>query len=431
MWNHRRSVPAGMSRRHFLRHMATTALALPAFEWTRAIQSHAGTLRKQGKSVILLWMGGGPATIDMWDLKSASDTAGPFRPISTKVPGIQISEHLPRIANQMHHLAIIRSMSTREADHTRGRYKVHTGYVPTPTMDHPSFGVVTAYELGKKVEDIELPHFISIGTPSVGAGFLGMAHAPFVVQNPDSRIQNLQLPRGVESFRMGNRLKLLAMMENQFIVQRPGGAANDHRAVYEKTVRMMKSRQIEALDLDREDRKTRDRYGESKFGQGCLMARRLIQTGVTFVEVGLDGWDTHNDTFDKHQNQLQPQLDQGASALVEDLARRDLLEKTLVICLGEFGRTPRINQNAGRDHWARCWSVLLGGCGIQGGQVVGKTNRDGTAVEDRPLDVPDLLATFYTVLGIPLETSYETPNGRPYWVVNREADAQPIGELLA
>lgn len=423
-------VPAGMSRRHFMGHMASTALAVPAIEWTRAIEAHAAQLKQQGKSVILLWMSGGPATIDMWDMKPGTEAGGEFRPTSTSVPGIQISELMSRTAKQMRHLAIIRSMSTREADHRRGRYKVHTGYVPNPSMEHPSFGAVTSYELGQKLRDFELPHFISISTPSEGAGFLGMAHAPFVVQNPGRPIQNLQPPGGLAAFRMNNRLKLLAMIEDQFIRQRRGLAAKDHHAVYDKTVRMMNSRRLDAFNLDRENDKTRMRYGETKFGRGCLMARRLVETGVTFVEVGLGGWDTHSDTFESHRTRLQPELDQGLSALVEDLARRGLLEKTLVVCMGEFGRTPRINQNAGRDHWARCWSVVIGGCGIRGGQVVGKTNRDGTAVEDRPLDIPDLLATCYTALGIPIDTSYETPNGRPYWVVNREAGAKPIRELI-
>ncbi len=430
------SIPAGMSRRHFLQHLAATSLAIPAMQWTRAIQANAAELRKQGKSCILLWMSGGPATIDLWDLKPGADTGGPFQTTKTTVPGIEISEHMPNLAKQMQHLSIIRSMSTVEADHGRGTYKMHTGYVPSVTMQHPSFGAVTAYELGQQLRDFELPHFISISSPSVGAGFLGMAHAPFMVQNPGSPIQNLQPPGGLASFRVENRHKLLGLMDDQFRQTRGvaladrNSAANDHSAVYEKTIRMMNSKRLEAFDLKGEDKKTKERYGETNFGRGCLMARRLVETGVTFVEVGLGGWDTHNQTFTAHKDRLQPELDKGMAALVDDLHERGLLDKTLVVWMGEFGRTPRINQDAGRDHWARSWSVVLGGCGINGGQVIGKTNEDGTQVIERPLDTPDLMATLYKGLGIPQDRQYTTPNGRPYWVVDKDANAQAISELI-
>src|SRR2546426_5380124 len=168
------AIPAGMSRRHFLRHMAATSLAIPAIEWTQAIHANAAELKKQGKSCILLWMSGGPATIDIWDLKPGAETGGEFTPMKTSAPGVEISEHMPNMAQQMHHMAILRSMSTTEADHTRGTYKMHTGYVPNVTMQHPSFGAVTAYELGQKMSDFELPHFISISSPGIGSGFLGM-----------------------------------------------------------------------------------------------------------------------------------------------------------------------------------------------------------------------------------------------------------------
>jgi hypothetical protein len=420
-----------MTRRHWLKHMATTSMAIPAMQFTRAIQAHAGMLKKDGKSCILLWMGGGPATIDMWDLKPGADTGGEFKPKSTSVPGIEISEHMPNVGKQMQHLAIIRSMSTTEADHNRGTYKMHTGYVPNVTMQHPSFGAVSAFELGQQMKEFELPHFISIGTPGVGAGFLGMAHAPFVVQNPGSPIQNLTPPGGLAGFRMDNRLTMQRLMDDEFLRQDRGIAAKDHRDVYEKTVKMMNSKRLDAFKLDSEDKKTKDRYGDNGFGRGCLMARRLVETGVTFIEVGLGGWDTHQRTFEAHRTRLQPELDKGMGALIEDLAQRGLLEKTLVIWMGDFGRTPRINQDIGRDHWARSWSVVLGGCGIKGGQVIGKTNEDGTEVAERPLDTPDLLATCYKALGIPIDRQYSTPNGRPYWVVDKDANAQPISELIS
>src|SRR5262245_23828092 len=225
-------IPSGMTRRHWMKHMAMTAMAIPAMQFTRALQANAAMLKKEGKSCILLWMGGGPATIDIWDLKPGADTGGEFKPRSTSVPGIQISEHMPTVAGQMHQLAIIRSMSTTEADHNRGTYKKHTGYVPSVTMQHPSFGAVSAYELGPQLKDFELPHFISVGTPGAGSGFLGMAHAPFVVQNAGSPIQNLTPPGGLASFRMDNRLSLQKLMDEEFIRQDRGLAAKDHREVY-------------------------------------------------------------------------------------------------------------------------------------------------------------------------------------------------------
>jgi Protein of unknown function (DUF1501) len=423
-------IPSDMTRRHWMKHMAMTAMAIPAMQFTRALQANAAMLKKEGKSCILLWMGGGPATIDIWDLKPNDANGGEFKPMSTSVPGIQISEHMPTVAKQMKNLAIIRSMSTTEADHNRGTYKMHTGYVPSVTMQHPSFGAVSAFELGVQLKEFELPHFISIGTPGAGSGFLGMAHAPFVVQNPGSPIQNLTPPGGLAGFRMDNRLTLQKLMDEEFIRQDRGVAAKDHKEIYEKTVKMMNSKRLEAFKLDSEDKKVKEKYGENGFGRGCLMARRLVETGVTFVEVGLGGWDTHQRTFEAHKTRLQPELDKGMGSLIEDLAQRGLLEKTLVVWMGDFGRTPRINQDAGRDHWARSWSVVIGGCGIKGGQVIGKTSDDGTLVTERPLDTPDLLATCYRALGIPIDRQYTTPNGRPYWVVDRDANAQPISELI-
>lgn len=431
MSTHDPRIPTGMTRRHWLKHMAMTTMAIPAMQFTRAIQANAATLKKEGKSCILLWMGGGPATIDIWDLKPGADTGGEFRPASTSVPGIQISEHMPTVGRQMKNLAIIRSMSTTEADHNRGTYKMHTGYVPNVTMQHPSIGAVSAFELGPQLKEFELPHFVAVSTPAVGSGFLGMAHAPFVVQNPGSPIQNLTPPGGLAGFRMDNRLSLQKLMDDEFIRQGRGVAAKDHKEIYDKTVRMMNSKRLDAFKLDGEDKKTKERYGETGFGRGCLMARRLVETGVTFVEVGLGGWDTHQRTFEAHKTRLQPELDKGMGSLVEDLAQRGLLDKTLVVWMGDFGRTPRINQDAGRDHWARSWSVAIGGCGINGGQVVGKTSEDGTQVVDRPLDTPDLLATCYRALGIPIDRQYTTPNGRPYWVVDKDANAQPIAELIS
>lgn len=424
--------PIGMSRRHFLGHLATSsALALPAAQFLGAVQqanaqSPAG--KKKTKSCILLWMGGGPSHMDTWSLKPESDrNGGEFKPIATSAgPGVEISEHLPRTARQMHHLSIIRSLNSREGNHDRGTYLMHTGYAPNPTIVHPSFGSVCSYELGEEGA-IDLPHFISINTPGTGAGFLGMTHAPFWVQNPTAPIANLQPPAGIDQRRLSRRLQLLGQVEDSFGAENRGFAAADHKAVYTKTIRMMNSRYTRAFKLDDVAATIRDRYGRNSFGQGCLMARRLVEAGVTFTEVSLGGWDNHQDIFNTLSDNLLPQLDQGMSALVEDLAASGLLDSTLILWMGEFGRTPRVNENAGRDHWPRSWSVVVGGAGLKGGQVIGATDKDGVDVTDREVGVMDLVATMTQAMGIDLETQFTTPRGRPYKVVD---GGQPIAELF-
>jgi uncharacterized protein (DUF1501 family) len=226
---------------------------------------------------------------------------------------------------------------------------------------------------------------------------------------------------------MSRRLQLLGQAEDSFLAARKGSQAADHKAVYAKTIRMMNSKYAEGLKLDGVPDPIRDRYGRNSFGQGCLMARRLVEMGVTFVEVSLGGWDNHNDIFDTLSGNLLPQLDKGMSALVEDLAASGLLDTTLVVWMGEFGRTPRINQNGGRDHWPQSWSVVMGGAGLKGGQVVGKTDKDGVEITDRELGVMDLVATMTQAMDIDLSTQFTTPRGRPYKIVD---GGMPIAELF-
>lgn len=424
------ALPLGMSRRHFLNHLATTALAAPAFQMVGALNAHADTLKKNNKSCILLWMGGGPSHMDTWSLKPESEkNGGPFKPIATSAPGVEISEHLPMVAKQMKHLSIIRSLNSKEGNHDRGTYMMHTGYQPNPTVVHPGFGSICSYELGSKIESFDLPHIISINSPGTGAGFLGMAHSPFMVQNPTAKIANLAPPEDVPQQRMDQRLAMLNLVETNFASQKRGQAAVDHRAVYTKTVRMMNSRYTDAFRLEKIDPKIRDRYGKGSFGQGCLMAFELVKRGVTFVEVSLGGWDTHANAFDTLSNRLLPELDKGMGSLVEDLARSGILDKTMVVWMGDFGRTPRINQNAGRDHWPRSWSMVMGGGGMKGGQVIGATDKDGVEITDQPIEVMDVIASMTKAMGISLETQYTTPLGRPYKLV--DDGGKPIPQLFS
>ena len=407
--------PQGMHRRHFLEHLAgASALALPATAFVQSVRAQADELRKNHKSAILLWMGGGPSTIDLWDLKPGQPTGGPFRPISTS-GDVQICEHLPQLAQQMHHLSVVRSMSTQEADHGRGRYFMHTGYVPNPNVEHPGYGSVIAQQLSPQRSDLEIPPFVSVGGSSVGPGFLGMTWAPFVV-NANGRVRNLETKLAED--RLAQRMAALQLIETSFVKQGRGEAAMEHAKVLDKTLSLMTSAQMKAFEVNQESDAVRERYGRNNFGSGCLMARRLVEAGVPFVEVDLGGWDNHSGIFPTLQNNRLPVMDQAMSALIADLDQRQLLSDTVVLWMGEFGRTPRINGNTGRDHWARAWSVVLGGGGLKGGLSIGETNADGTRVESNPYSSQDIMATVCQALGISLDTTFTSRNGRPMKIAN-------------
>ena len=419
-------LPAGMSRRHFMNHMAgAAALAAPATAFTNSILANATDLRKRHKAAILLWMGGGPSSMDIWDLKPGAPTGGPFKPIATTADGVQICEHMPQMAKQMHHMAIVRSMSTREADHMRGRYYMHTGYVPSPNVEHPSYGAVIAHELADQVPHLEIPPFVSVGGGSVGPGFLGMTWSPFVVDS-NGNVRNLDM--GIDRARLEQRLAMLDTIESRFIGERRGPSADDHAKVLDKTVKLMTSKQMEAFKIAKEPKEVQERYGNNGFGKGCLMARRLVELGVPFVEVDLGGWDNHANIFPTLQNQKLPVLDQAMSALVADLADRGMLDDTVVMWMGEFSRTPNINGGAGRDHWARSWSVVVGGGGFRRGVVVGETSSDGKEVVSEPYSSQDLMASVLKALGIGLETTFTAKNGRPMKIAN---SGKVIKELFA
>jgi uncharacterized protein (DUF1501 family) len=419
-------LPAGMSRRHFMNHIAgAAALAAPATAFTNSILANATDLRKRHKAAILLWMGGGPSSMDIWDLKPGAPTGGPFKPIATTADGVQICEHMPQMAKQMHHMAIVRSMSTREADHMRGRYYMHTGYVPSPNVEHPSYGAVIAHELADQVPHLEIPPFVSVGGGSVGPGFLGMTWSPFVVDS-NGNVRNLDM--GIDRARLEQRLAMLDTIESRFIGERRGPSADDHAKVLDKTVKLMTSKQMEAFKIAKEPKEVQERYGNNGFGKGCLMARRLVELGVPFVEVDLGGWDNHANIFPTLQNQKLPVLDQAMSALVADLADRGMLDDTVVMWMGEFSRTPNINGGAGRDHWARSWSVAVGGGGFRRGVVVGETSSDGKEVVSEPYSSQDLMASVLKAVGIGLETTFTAKNGRPMKIAN---SGKVIKELFA
>ncbi|MCA9030647.1 MAG: DUF1501 domain-containing protein [Planctomycetaceae bacterium] len=420
------STPAGMSRRHFLSHLATgSAMTLGASQFLSHLQANAAEVKRNQKACILVWLGGGAPTIDMWDLKPGSKNGGEFKPIST-AGDLQISEHLPNIAKEMDSLSVVRAMSTREADHNRGSYFMHTAYVPNPTVVHPTFGSVVSYELGAKRKELEIPSFVSIGGGGMSPGFLGMSHAPFVV-DARGNIQNANMD-SVDPARLGNRLEMLATIENGFIGSNRGDIGQAHKDVYGKAVNLMTSQQMAAFKVDQEDAAVKQSYGGHQFGNMMLMARRLVETGVPFVEVRFPGgWDLHNDVFNTLKNQRLPMLDTGIAGLVRDLKARGMLDDTAIICMGEFGRTPRINANVGRDHWAASWSVMVGGAGLNGGVAVGETNQDGDRIVSESYLPGDLWATVSHALRIPLDTVHTSKRGRPMKLAN---GGQPIKDLI-
>ena len=417
----------GMSRRHFMSHAAMGGAAvLGASEFLGHLQLNAAEVSKNRKACILIWLGGGAPTIDMWDLKPGSKNGGEFKPIST-AGDLQISEHLPGVAKQMDVLSVVRSMSTREADHMRGAYFMHSGFVPNPTVVHPTFGSVVSYEVGAKRKELEIPAFVSIGGGAMSPGFLGMSHAPFTV-DAGGRIQNADMG-GVNQARLEARLSMLGAIEDGFIKSDRGDAGQAHKDVYGKAVNLMRSEQMNAFKLEEEKPEVREAYGRGGFGDSMLMARRLVEKGVPFVEVNtLGGWDLHNDVFNTLKTRNLPMLDKGIAALTADLKARGMMDDTVVICMGEFGRTPRINQNTGRDHWASSWSVLVGGGGLQGGRAIGETNADGDKIISESYLPGDLWATVAYALKIPLDTVHTSKRGRPMKIAG---GGVPIAGLIS
>jgi len=434
------------SRRDLFRLAAAGFAASSSSGWLERLAAATADDPKRKRSCILLWMNGGPATIDLWDLKPGHANGGPSKEIATSVPGIKIGENLPKLAQRMQHLAILRSMSTKEADHGRATFQMRTGYLPGGPIHYPSLGALVSKELERP--SAEMPGFVSIATnrglnaEAFGSGFLGPQYAPLLVgenanfnpQQPGQgldqllKVQNIERPSDVVVGRADARVRLLEEIEEDFVKERPGSASQGHLTAYQRAVSLMKSASVKAFQLNEEPDARRDAYGRNLFGQGCLLARRLVERGVPFVEVNLDGWDTHQQNFDAVKR-LSGTLDTAWAALIDDLKQRGLLETTLIVWMGEFGRTPKINGQAGRDHWATSWATVLAGGGIKGGTVFGKTTADGMAVEDRPIVVPDLLATIGLALGIDIRNQNRSNVDRPIRFVDPKAN--PVKEVLA
>jgi hypothetical protein len=398
-----------MNRRSFMQVTAGSALFAMLARGRRALSSET-----KARACILLYMEGGPSQLDTFDPKPGRATGGSFKAIKTSVAGLQISEHLPLLAARAKHLAVIRSMTSKEGNHQRARHLMHTGYPPQGGVDHPAFGSIVAEKRHTKT----LPGYVAIGGPGEDAGFLSAELSPFPVQNPTKPVRYLAPGKGVDEQRFASRIDLWRAQEDTFLKAHDDAAyVRGQRAVGEQAVAMMTGPDVAAFELDDEPAKSRAPYGDSEIGQGCLMARRLIEKNVPFVEVTQKGWDTHKDNFATVKT-LSSDLDRAASALLDDLQARGLLEKTLVVWMGDFGRTPRINENAGRDHYPQAFSVVMAGGGVRGGQVIGATDEDGVEIKDRPITVPDLYRTIARALDVDPDTTHVAPSGRPIKTVD-------------
>jgi hypothetical protein len=440
-----------LSRREWLRLSSLGVLGCSLSGWLERLAVAAAKDPERKRSCILLWMNGGPAQTDTFDLKPGHANGGPFKEIATTVPGMNFSEHLPLLAKEARHLALVRSMSSREGDHARATYYLRTGYRPEGAIQYPPLGALLSKELGDS--EAALPGYVSIApvlavSPATFTpGFLGPEYAPLIVGNQAAvnrpmteldkvfRVQDLKPSSDVKQKRLDARVEFLRGYQENFVAQHPSVPTLSHKAAYDRAVRLMRTSAAKAFDLDEETGKLRDRYGRNLFGQGCLLARRLVERGVPFVEVTLNnapgapiGWDTHGRNFEQVKN-LCAVLDPAWATLLGDLNERGLLDTTLVVWMGEFGRTPRINQQQGRDHFPNAWSTVLCGGGIKGGTIHGKTSPDGMAIKDGPVTVPDFLATVAKALGVDPTTQNISNIGRPIRIA--DVGARPIAEVLA
>jgi hypothetical protein len=425
-----------VSRRNFIKIGTLGYLGISLSQFLELEAAHASPDGPAATSVILLWMDGGPSHTDTFDPKPEgdSDVRGEFSAIPTNIAGIQVSEHLPLMARQMDKVTLIRAMSHNEGAHERACHTLLTGWHPLPALTYPSMGSVTAKELGMSGA---LPPYIAVPGGAFGqgygqSGYLEAAYNPFSVPGDPNRagfsVQDVSLPQGITRERLDRRRSLLQAMDGLYsqLDKSEAFQARDH--FYQQAYTMITSAQTrKAFNIDEEPDAIRDLYGRNSFGQSCLLARRLVEAGVHFVTVNMGGWDTHVNNFKALKDNLLPPLDQGFAALLQDLHSRGILQHTLVLWMGEFGRTPHVNERAGRDHWPHSQTIVAAGAGVPGGHVLGSTDRNGTGPIDKSVSPADLVATVYTKLGIDIDEHYKTPEGRPIKIIAGGAPIEQLG----
>jgi hypothetical protein len=395
--------------------------------------------RRRATSVIMVWLGGGPSHLDMWDLKTEAPEGirGEFKPMATRAQGVQISEHLPKMAAVLDRATVVRSLYHTIPSHGPASVFMTTGNKPTPAVQYPSLGSLTARLLSV---DPGVPPYVAFNEMRNRdpAGYLGSAYNPFIIEGgagngkgaANMRVRGIQLPNGFTLDELANRDKLLQAFDETFReADRSADVVEGFDAFHRQALEILRSDKTKkAFDLAQEKQELRDRYGANGFGQGALAARRLVEAGVRFVTLTLGGWDTHGKNFEALSKRLLPQLDQTLSALIQDLSDRGMLDRTVVYCAGEFGRTPKINKNAGRDHWARSMAVVLAGGGFKAGYAHGTTDVQGMAPASEPVTPDDVSATLFHCLGIDPHRELTTSTGRPIQLFR---EGRVVEKLLA
>lgn len=411
-----------VTRRALLGATGASILGLPI----RHLLAYAGTSEKKATAehVILFWNGGGMTHLDTWDPKPGRPTQGEFSPIDTSAPGVQISEIFPMLSQQMHHAAIIRSIAGTQGAHGPATYNLQTSYQQAGNLVHPPLGSVVAHQ---KERLGDLPAFISLSGRARTASYLGQECEAYYVPAPGEQDPYLSFPEGISQVRGDRRLEILAKYNQKFNQGKGGPKLKNTQTATKDAVTLMRSPALKAFELDTVPTTTINRYGDTAFGRGALLAKRLVETGVRFVQVNRGGFDTHSNNFPAMQAHGEV-MDPALAALIEDLAESGMLDKTLVVMMSEFGRTPKVNMNAGRDHWASCFSCFLAGGGINGGTVVGSSDKDGYQPKDRPVKVADIHATICKALGIDPNTEVLTPLQRPMKLVD---NGTPVEELFS
>ena len=420
------------SRRSFLSGVARAAFGLSLVPWIAPLASAAdpaGAVRRRptARNCIYLNMNGGMSHLDTWDPKPGTETGGPTKAIGTKADGVQISQYLPRMAEQMGKVALVRGMNSTQGAHEPAQYLLHTSFTQRGTIRHPSLAAWTSYFNGRGNPTLPTGVVVGGGGRNPGAGFLESKFAPLPLGNSKAGLQNSARANGVTEETFDRRMGLVGQLNDQFGKEFPQKSVRGYRDLYNEAVQLMGSKDLAAFDVAQEPQEMQERYGDSEFGQGCLLARRLIEHDVRFVEINLGGWDTHDDNFDRVEAQANI-LDRALAALLPDLESRGLLEETLVVVASEFGRSPKINGNNGRDHYPKAFTTLLAGGGIRGGQVYGATDPSGSEVAAGKTQITDFNATIAYGLGMPLEQVVMSPSGRPFTVADK---GRPITSLFA
>ncbi len=387
----------------------------------------ASTPQGKAKSVILLYMNGAMSHLDTFDPKPGTEAQGETTAAKTKVPGLHISDKLPKLAQLMHGMALIRSLTTETGAHEQGKYLMRTSYKPLNSIRHPGLGAWSSHVLGKS--NGSLPGNVMIGnsTDHPGSGFLPASIAPVPISNPAAGLQNTKGPSYLADDQFRNRMALSRAFDSKFRTSHDSGLIDAYDETYKEAVRLMNSSELKVFDIKEEKAEVREFYGENPLGQGCLLARRLVEKGVRFVEVEYGGWD-HHDSIYTRLPKMVSELDTALYALLRDLSSKGMLGEVLVVVATEFGRTPKINENAGRDHHPGAFSGLLCGAGIKAGGVYGASDEQGHSVEDDPVYPEDFNATIASAMGLPLDDEFVAPNGRPFRICN---NGSPIQELLS